>query len=380
MTLLADEIRDFLCANAFDCVAEARCGVEVLSVGRKCVVPWDVQAENEEQAREDARTFNNLLAVLSQEGSAAVIITEDRWRRQPEMMKARLLAHLEIFIPMYARNCEVRKIDKETAAAFLSENHSYGDAACRYRYGLYLKRYTGKWLEISRLASLARNDRGASLARNDRGASIARNDSVDSIARNDSWVEPGSLVAVATFSNARKWQKGEKTIRSYEWTRYASLPGVRINGGMGKMLKAFVDDVNPDDVMSYADLEWSEGAVYEQLGFKLEGVKDPVLFCVDGQWRRSPVKPGMTGTVKPGMTGTVKLGMTGTVRSGMTGTVKPGMTGDVKPGMTGDVKPGMTGTVKPGMTGIVGQEMQDVPRYFQNLGSNKYRLKITEYE
>ena len=307
MTLLADEIRDFLCANAFDCVAEARCGVEVLSVGRKYVVPWDVQAENEEQAREDARTINNLLAVLSQEGSAAVIITEDRWRRQPEMMKARLLAHLEIFIPMYARNCEVRKIDKETASAFLRKNHSYGDAACRYRYGLYLKRYTGRWLEISRLASLARNDSVGSLA---------RNDSVDSIARNDSWVEPGSLVAVATFSNARKWQKGEKTIRSYEWTRYASLPGVRINGGMGKMLKAFVDDVNPDDVMSYADLEWSEGAVYEQLGFKLEGVKDPVLFCVDGQWRRSPVKPGM----------------------------------------------------------------QDVPRYFQNLGSNKYRLKITEYE
>ena len=334
MTLLADEIRDFLCANAFDCVAEARCGVEVLSVGRKCVVPWDVQAENQEQAREDARTINNLLAVLSQEGSAAVIITEDRWRRQPEMMKARLLAHLEIFIPMYARNCEVRKIDKETAAAFLSENHSYGDAACRYRYGLYLKRYTGRWLEISRLASLARNDSVDSLARNDSVGSLARNDSVgslarndsvdslgrndsvDSIARNDSWVEPGSLVAVATFSNARKWQKGEKTIRSYEWTRYASLPGVRINGGMGKMLKAFVDDVNPDDVMSYADLEWSEGAVYEQLGFRLEGVKDPVLFSVDGQWRRSPVKPGM----------------------------------------------------------------QDVPRYFQNLGSNKYRLKITEYE
>ena len=365
MTLLADEIRDFLCANAFDCVAEARCGVEVLSVGRKCVVPWDVQAENQEQAREDARTINNLLAVLSQEGSAAVIITEDRWRRQPEMMKARLLAHLEIFIPMYARNCEVRKIDKETAAAFLSENHSYGDAACRYRYGLYLKRYTGRWLEISRLASLARNDSVGSLARNDSvgslarnasGDSIARNDSVDSLARNDSWVEPGSLVAVATFSNARKWQKGEKTIRSYEWTRYASLPGVRINGGMGKMLKAFIDDVHPDDVMSYADLEWSEGAVYEQLGFRLEGVKDPVLFCVDGQWGRSPVKPGMTGTVRSGMTGTIRSGMTVTIRSGM------------------------TGTVRSGMTGIVGQEMQDVPRYFQNLGSNKYRLKITEYE
>ena len=97
------------------------------------------------------------------------------------------------------------------------------------------------------------------------------------------------------------------------------------------MLKAFIKDVQPDDIMSYADLEWSEGKVYEQLGFVLEGKKEPVMFVVDGQWRRFPVKPGMTGDVKLGMTGDVKLGMTD-------------------------------------------------DRFFQNRGSNKYRLKLTEYE
>ena len=186
---------------------------------------------------------------------------------------------------MFARNCEVRKIDKETAAEFLDKNHSYGDAACKYRYGLYLKRYTGK--------------------------------------RGTGYVEPGTLVAVATFSNARKWQKGDKIIRSYEWTRYASLPGVRINGGMGKALKAFIKDVQPDDIMSYADLEWSEGAVYEQLGFVLEGKKAPVVFVVDGQWGRFPVKPGMTEGADKG---------------------------------------------------------RDDVKIFRNFGSNKYRLKLTEYE
>ena len=126
-------------------------------------------------------------------------------------------------------------------------------------------------------------------------------------------------------------------IKSYEWTRYASLPGVRINGGMGKMLKAFIKDVQPDDIMSYADLEWSEGAVYEQLDFNLEGQKASVVFMVDGLWRRFPVKPGMT---------------------------------EVKPGMT-EVKPGMTEGADKGMTEV---------RFLQNLGSNKYRLKLTEYE
>ncbi len=51
---------------------------------------------------------------------------------------------------------------------------------------------------------------------------------------------------------------------------------------MGKLLKAFIKVVNPDDIMSYADLEWSEGQVYNTLGFVREPVgKSPVSFVVD---------------------------------------------------------------------------------------------------
>ena len=42
---------------------------------------------------------------------------------------------------------------------------------------------------------------------------------------------------------------------------------------MGKLLKAFIKDVRPDDVMSYADASWSSGDVYRKLGFKEEGAK-----------------------------------------------------------------------------------------------------------
>lgn len=285
MSMFVCEISEFLSARGFDCVTESRGGMPVVwaevldeasgeKLVRRCILPWPITSKSPEEAQEQAQRMAEQLRELSAEGHRPIVITEDRWRRQPGMMRARLLAHLEVFTPMFARNCEVRKIDKETAAAFLNENHSYGDAACKYRYGLYLKRYTGK--------------------------------------RGESGISPGTLVAVATFSNARKWQKGEKTIRSYEWTRYASLPGVRINGGMGKVLKAFIKEVQPDDIMSYADLEWSEGSVYEQLGFCLEGKRAPVVFCVDEQWGRFPVKPGN--------------------------------------------------------------------RFLQNFGSNKYRLKLTEYE
>ena len=44
---------------------------------------------------------------------------------------------------------------------------------------------------------------------------------------------------------------------------------------MGKMLKTFIGEVHPDDVMSYADASWSSGDVYKKLGFREE---EPKIF------------------------------------------------------------------------------------------------------
>ena len=296
MCRLIDDIRRFLTENGL----EDRIGL---------IMPINICAQNPKEAAAQSEKLKDVIAQhLSETGKYPLIIPEDRWYRQPEMMKARLLAHLEIFTPVYARNCEIRRIDKPTAAEFLGRTHAYGDAACKYRYGLFLKRHTGH------LASLCHSE--PSLCHSER--------SEESLI--------GQLIAVGTFSNARKWIKNGKEIRSYEWTRFASLPGLRISGGMGKILKAFIEEVQPDDIMSYADLEWSEGTVYEQLGFTLEGKKDPVLFGVDSEWNRSPVKPGMT-------------------EGGKTGVTDP----NVIAGQTGNL-------------------------FYMNFGSNKYRLKLTEYE
>ena len=133
---------------------------------------------------------------------------------------------------LFARNCSVRRIDKVTAADFLSRYHRFGDAACRYRYGLFVNRTTGA---------------------------------------TEAEFPKGTLVAVAEFSSARKWIKPEGTIRSCEWVRYASVEGLRVIGGMGKLLEEFVREVGPDDVMTYADPAWSKGGeAYLKLGFTLE--------------------------------------------------------------------------------------------------------------
>ena len=291
MSQLINDIFSFLSAEGFRCSHELLYGIEGFCVqmgngGNKTILTLEISAASPKDAHLESLLATDCIQDLYLEDHEyPLVISEDRWYTQNQMMKSRILAHLEVFSPIYARNCEIRRIDKTAAKEFLEANHSYGYAACRYCYGMFLKRHTGH-------------------------------------SADKATITPGTLVAVATFSNARKWIKDDKTIRSYEWTRYASLPEVRLCGGMGKMLKTFIKDIQPDDIMSYADLEWSAGDVYRQLGFELEGKKAPVLFTIDTDtWRRTPIKPGASYEVE--------------LTSGET--------------------------------------------YFQNLGSNKYRLKLTEY-
>ena len=66
---------------------------------------------------------------------------------------------------------------------------------------------------------------------------------------------------------------------------------------MGKVLQKFISDIHPDDVMSYADLEWSDGQAYRQLGFIPDGKKDPVSFRIDpSDWLRIPIRPAGPAT------------------------------------------------------------------------------------
>ncbi len=131
------------------------------------------------------------------------------------------------------------RIAKPLAAQFLDAHHRYGNASCRYCYGMFTVRRTGA---------------------------------------GEAGLEPGTLVAVSQFSSARRMRDGS---RSFEWVRYASLSGYRVQGGMGKMLDFFIKDVNPDDVMTYADpLSSDGGEVYTKLGFKSEGtVSKPNFVC-----------------------------------------------------------------------------------------------------
>lgn len=134
---------------------------------------------------------------------------------------------------IFARNCKVEKIGRQEAGVFFSANHRLGDTRCRYCYGLFLKKAHGSLAE-------------------------------------------GTMVAAAGFSGPRTWRRREEETpwKSFEWVRYASLEGYGVDGGMGKVLSAFIEEVHPDDIMSYADASSPhQGEVYRLLGFTEEAPK-----------------------------------------------------------------------------------------------------------
>ncbi|MDY4631305.1 MAG: hypothetical protein SO413_06325 [Candidatus Cryptobacteroides sp.] len=192
----------------------------------------------------------------------------------------------EKFHSVFARNCEIRRIDRELAASFLNACHLYGDCAAAYRYGLFVSRSPGvakvaaEGSAVGCVEGCADGCSEGCVAEG--GAMGAAVDSAEGCAvgaaEGRQTYPVGTLVAVASFSKARRWsKKGEngeqETICSYEWLRYASLPELRVLGGMGRILARFIEDFHPDDIMSYVPLRHFSGEVYESLGFVCEGVK-----------------------------------------------------------------------------------------------------------
>ena len=179
----------------------------------------------------------------------------------------------EKFHSVFARNCEIRRIDRELAASFLNACHLYGDCAAAYRYGLFVSRSPGG------VKGAAEGGAMGCVAEGAEGGAMGSAEGVAVGAAEGRQTYPiGTLVAVASFSKARRWsKKGEngeqETICSYEWLRYASLPELRVLGGMGRILARFIEDFHPDDIMSYVPLRHFSGEVYESLGFVSEGVK-----------------------------------------------------------------------------------------------------------
>ncbi|MBB5440387.1 hypothetical protein HDC92_004088 [Pedobacter sp. AK017] len=157
-------------------------------------------------------------------GKILLHLWEDVWLTRQVQVLGRICSLLGINKRLHARKAKIRVLTQKQAADFMDQHHLQASARARYKFALCIDE---------------------------------------------------KIVAVACFSALRSMKNISATHKSAELIRFASLTGFTITGGFSKLLKHFITLMQPDDVMSYADRDWSLGNAYAQSGFVLKETTAP---------------------------------------------------------------------------------------------------------
>lgn len=165
-------------------------------------------------------------------------VFEDEWGSSADIVRARIAAVLGRAEKFDARKLSVVTLAPERSKAFLLQHHIQGPVTARRHYGLQ--------------------------------------------------DADGRLLAVATFGPSRSGAMvGAQSEGAWEVLRYASVG--RVRGGFTRLLARFLRDVQPSAVISYCDLRYGDGRLYQAAGFTLAGVTEPDYWWVpDGRVQRIP--------------------------------------------------------------------------------------------
>lgn len=174
--------------------------------------------------------FHDLSQKYERQGTQLVHVWEDIWLSKKEQVEARIAALLGHFTRYHARLTTVKKITNPTLIDFLQQHHLQIAIGGRYKYGLFFR---------------------------------------------------DELLAVASFSAVRPMNRNGTMYSSHELLRFANKTGCVVAGGLSKLLAHFINEQNPDDVMTYVDCDWGKGKGYKMLGFYKAGELEPQSFLLD---------------------------------------------------------------------------------------------------
>ena len=155
-------------------------------------------------------------------GIRIIHIWEDDWDSKKVIIKSQIKNLIGVVDKkIFARKCEIREIN-DTCKDFLNNNHIQGYIRSTIKIGLY---------------------------------------------------HDNMLVSLMTFDNL----EGRKKMDQNQWnlSRFCSLINTSVVGGGSKILKYFIKKYNPMRIISFADLDWSKGFLYEKLGFKMISKLNP---------------------------------------------------------------------------------------------------------
>jgi hypothetical protein len=167
-------------------------------------------------------------------GIRLIHIFEDEWSFKQNIVKSRLLNILGLTSnKIYARKCDLREVDPKECINFLDSNHIQGKCSSSIKIGLYFN---------------------------------------------------NELVSLMTFGKSRHFIGNGKA--DFELLRFCNKLNTNVIGGASKLLKYFIKHYNPKEIISYADKRWSDGHLYEVLGFNHTHDSPPNYYYIIGQERK----------------------------------------------------------------------------------------------
>ena len=178
-------------------------------------------------------------------------IYEDEWLSKKDIIKDKIASALgKINNKIYARNCTIGIPSEEEKRKFINKTHIQGDIPCSVKIGLYYQ---------------------------------------------------NELVAVMTFGKLRLPLGHKNTSENkYELLRYTTKLNTSVIGGATKIFKYFLDNYEAEEIISYCDLRFSVGNLYEKLGFIADHTSRPNYYYVIGNNRKNRFRFRKSELVKNG--------------------------------------------------------------------------------
>lgn len=183
-------------------------------------------------------------------GIRLIHVFEDEWVNKRDIVKSMLSNILGMTERrIFARKCHIKEISWKDSSEFISKNHIQGRTASKINIGLFYG---------------------------------------------------DELVSVMTFGKPRLSLGHKKKTYDYELIRFCNKLNTSVVGAAGKLMSYFVKHYSPWSIVSYCDRRWSNGNMYEKLGFTLDHTSKPNYFYVDGCNRKNRFRYHKAALVRMG--------------------------------------------------------------------------------
>lgn len=153
----------------------------------------------------------NKTKMCEQQNIRLVHIYDNEWYNKQEIVKSRISSLLGANDTIHARKTDIRTLTSRQCATFFNDNHIQGNVGANIGYGLF---------------------------------------------------HDDQLVAAITFGKSRFSKQAE-----WELIRFANKKFCSVVGGASKLFKHFVKVHSPPSIISYSDIRWNTGKLYQNLGF-----------------------------------------------------------------------------------------------------------------